>query len=75
MHGPNSYVMKVMGVFVHMDRMMGKHFETGPANLKAVAEHGSERCGLTAERQELKSFSLRDCHLLSVKPRQEIPIV
>jgi hypothetical protein len=32
--------MRIMGVFVNMDRTMGKHFETGLANLKAVAEHG-----------------------------------
>ena len=43
MHGPNLYVLKVMSVFVNIDRMMGKHFETGLANLKAVAEHGPER--------------------------------
>jgi hypothetical protein len=30
--------MKLMGIFVNMDRMMGKHFETGLHNLKAVAE-------------------------------------
>lgn len=38
MHGPNLYVMKLMSVFVNMDRMMGKHFETGLSNLKAAAE-------------------------------------
>ncbi len=38
MHGPNLYVMKVMSVFVSMDRVMGEHFEKGLANLKAVAE-------------------------------------
>jgi uncharacterized protein YndB with AHSA1/START domain len=38
MHGTNVYVMKVMSVFVNMDRFMGKHFETGLANLKAAAE-------------------------------------
>lgn len=38
MHGPNLYLMKLMGVFVNMDRLMGKHFETGLKNLKAVAE-------------------------------------
>jgi uncharacterized protein YndB with AHSA1/START domain len=38
MEGSNLYVMKVMGVFVNMDRMMGKHFETGLENLKAAAE-------------------------------------
>jgi hypothetical protein len=29
---------KVMQVFVNMDNMVGKDFETGLANLKAVAE-------------------------------------
>jgi uncharacterized protein YndB with AHSA1/START domain len=38
MQGPNLYVMKVMSVFVNMDRMMGRHFESGLRNLKAVAE-------------------------------------
>jgi hypothetical protein len=27
-----------MGVFVNMDRMLGKHFETGLQNLKIVSE-------------------------------------
>src|ERR1700674_2051308 len=43
MQGPNLFVMRIMGVFVNMDRTMGKHFETGLANLKAVAEHGNPR--------------------------------
>jgi hypothetical protein len=30
--------MKVIGVFVSMDRMMGRHFERGLASLKTVAE-------------------------------------
>jgi uncharacterized protein YndB with AHSA1/START domain len=38
MEGSNLYVMKVMSVFINMDRMMGKHFEGGLANLKAEAE-------------------------------------
>jgi hypothetical protein len=32
------YIAKVMGVFVSMDKMIGKDFETGLANLKSVAE-------------------------------------
>ena len=40
MQGPNLYVMKVMSVFVNMDGTMGKHFETGLRNLKAVVERG-----------------------------------
>jgi uncharacterized protein YndB with AHSA1/START domain len=40
MQGPNLYVMRIMGIFVNMDRTMGKHFETGLNNLKEVAERG-----------------------------------
>jgi uncharacterized protein YndB with AHSA1/START domain len=36
--GTNVYTLKVMSVFVGMDKMMGKHFEKGLANLKALAE-------------------------------------
>jgi hypothetical protein len=38
MHGPTAYVARVIGIFVNMDKMIGKEFETGLANLKAVAE-------------------------------------
>lgn len=38
MYGPSTYVTKLMGVFVSMDSMIGKDFETGLANLKAAAE-------------------------------------
>jgi uncharacterized protein YndB with AHSA1/START domain len=38
MTGPNLFIMKLMSVFMNMDRMMGEHFETGLANLKAAAE-------------------------------------
>jgi len=38
MTGPSPYVSKVMTVFVSMDRMIGKDFEKGLANLKAYAE-------------------------------------
>ena len=36
--GQNLYFMKVMGIFVNMDRMIGKHFEDGLAKMKRVAE-------------------------------------
>jgi hypothetical protein len=39
MRGTNPYMAKVMGVFVNMDRMMGRHFEMGLANLKSAAEN------------------------------------
>jgi hypothetical protein len=32
------YLMKIVGTFVNMDRMMEKHFETGLNRLKTVAE-------------------------------------
>jgi uncharacterized protein YndB with AHSA1/START domain len=38
MHGPASFMSKVMQVFVSMDSLVGKDFETGLANLKSVAE-------------------------------------
>jgi hypothetical protein len=38
MEGTNVFMAKVMSVFVNMDRMMGKHFETGLDNLRRVAE-------------------------------------
>jgi uncharacterized protein YndB with AHSA1/START domain len=38
MHGPNLFIGKVMSVFISMDRMVGKDFEAGLANLKAAAE-------------------------------------
>ena len=38
MHGPTPYISKLMQVFVSMDRLIGKDFEAGLANLKALAE-------------------------------------
>ncbi len=38
MHGPSPYISKLMGIFVSMDSMIGKDFETGLVNLKAIAE-------------------------------------
>jgi uncharacterized protein YndB with AHSA1/START domain len=38
MHGPNMYIGKVMSIFMSMDQMIGRDFETGLANLKAIAE-------------------------------------
>jgi carbon monoxide dehydrogenase subunit G len=39
-HGPSPFLSRVIGIFCDMDRMIGKDFETGLANLKAVAERG-----------------------------------
>jgi polyketide cyclase/dehydrase/lipid transport protein len=38
MHGPLSYMAKVMHLFFNMDRMVGNDFAAGLANLKAVSE-------------------------------------
>jgi uncharacterized protein YndB with AHSA1/START domain len=38
MQGTNVFMMKLMSVFTNADRFMGKHFETGLANLKTAAE-------------------------------------
>jgi uncharacterized protein YndB with AHSA1/START domain len=38
MHGPNKFIGKVMGIFIDMDKMIGKDFEDGLANLKTIAE-------------------------------------
>ena len=34
MHGPASFMSKAMQVFINLDHMIGKDFETGLANLK-----------------------------------------
>ncbi|CAN5917156.1 K(+)-transporting ATPase subunit F [soil metagenome] len=38
MRGPTPFVSKVMQVFVSMDQLIGKDFETGLANMKLAAE-------------------------------------
>ena len=38
MDGPARYITKIMQVFVNLDNMIGKDFEIGLANLKALAE-------------------------------------
>jgi uncharacterized protein YndB with AHSA1/START domain len=38
MHGPARFMFKVMQIFMNMDAMIGKDFETGLANLKRRTE-------------------------------------
>jgi hypothetical protein len=38
MFGPQVFIGKLMGLFVSMDKMIGRDFEVGLARLKAVAE-------------------------------------
>jgi uncharacterized protein YndB with AHSA1/START domain len=41
MQGDTPYLAKIIHVFIDMDKMVGKDFEAGLANLKAVAENQS----------------------------------
>jgi hypothetical protein len=43
MQGSNLYVMKVMSIFVNMDRVMGKHFENCSAILRKQLKIGRDR--------------------------------
>ncbi len=38
MHGTDPYIGKIMGIFCNRDSMVGKDFEEGLVNLKAIAE-------------------------------------
>ena len=38
MHGPASFMARIMHVFINIDKMVGKDFEAGLANLKRLAE-------------------------------------
>ena len=38
MYGPNLFTAKLMGIFMSFDKMIGKDFERGLANLKQAAE-------------------------------------
>lgn len=47
MQGPNPFLSKLMSIFFNMDKVVGKDFETGLANLKTVAEAGKQDLVLT----------------------------
>jgi hypothetical protein len=38
MHGPSPFMAKLFAVFMDMDKMIGRDFEKGLANMKAAAE-------------------------------------
>lgn len=38
MHGANPFMVRLAGIFVDMDRLIGRDFETGLTTLKALAE-------------------------------------
>ncbi|HET8694182.1 MAG TPA: polyketide cyclase, partial [Aquabacterium sp.] len=37
MHGPSNFISKVMGTIFDMDKMVGRDFEDGLANLQQLA--------------------------------------
>ncbi len=37
-YGPSPFISKLMGIFINMDKMIGKDFEAGLISLKQVAE-------------------------------------
>jgi hypothetical protein len=43
MDGDKSYLAKLMGLFMNMDKMMGGAFERGLAELKTIAENEARR--------------------------------
>jgi uncharacterized protein YndB with AHSA1/START domain len=45
MRGACAYPAKLIGLFISMDKMIGKDFELGLANLKAVAEKQAPAAG------------------------------
>jgi len=42
MDGPNLFMGKLMSVFMDMDKMIGKDFDLGLAELKRVVEEGGK---------------------------------
>lgn len=38
LHGPANFMSKLMGVFINMDKMVGRDFEDGLQNLRELAE-------------------------------------
>ena len=42
MSGAHNYMMRVMSLFFSMDKMIGKDFEKGLANLRALAERSEQ---------------------------------
>ncbi len=62
MHGPSPYIAKLMGLFFNMDEMIGRDFETGLANLKAISEKqakaGLYLTGASQEQLAVKSASV-----------------
>lgn len=48
MEGQCPYIAKLLGIFINMDGMIGRDFEQGLANLKAVVEQSTRQAPATA---------------------------
>ncbi|HKH92794.1 MAG TPA: SRPBCC family protein [Gemmatimonadaceae bacterium] len=48
MTGSNDLMGKLFGVFVNMDQLVGRDFETGLANLRSVSERSSSSAGVAS---------------------------
>jgi hypothetical protein len=49
MRGHHNFMMKLMGTFMSMDKMIGKDFEAGLASLKAIAEERTDAGAVSRE--------------------------
>ncbi|CAN5646781.1 K(+)-transporting ATPase subunit F [soil metagenome] len=59
MSGPSPTMMKVVGLFMNMDEMIGKDFDEGLDNLKSVAENTE------AKKTEAEIDGLKNSHVLN----------
>jgi len=51
--GPQSFMLKFMSIFMNMDKMLGKEFESGLANLEAVSEN--QAVATTNQREKINA--------------------
>ena len=60
MEGPQNFLGKMLDVVFDMDRMVGKDFEAGLANLKAIAEKKAQGAYLPGTLSSQKSLTLEE---------------
>lgn len=48
MFGPQNFMLKLISIFMNMDRLMGKEFEEGLHNLKTLTESAQTAAGMTS---------------------------
>jgi uncharacterized protein YndB with AHSA1/START domain len=59
MHGPAPFMSKVTQVFMNIDRMVGKDFEIGLANLKTLTEKGAINTNWSCPGCDAAFFTMR----------------